>query len=154
MPLYECRCERCQLTFEVLAPLSASKLKSRPCPDCGRPAGRIMSAASFSVSGGGGRARSDVTKLKVPPPARLCWMDDRSAARYAAYKYGRGREYDDTMMSRDEQRKKRGLPPETLSEHGHAHDHARQAVMAAKKRASAKQAAARKKESSKQRSEA
>jgi putative FmdB family regulatory protein len=126
MPLYECRCERCELTFEVLAPLSSSALKSRPCPNCGRASRRIISAVSFTVDGGT-RANSapDVTQLKVPPPARLCWMDERSAARYAAYKHGRGAEYDDKSLARDEMIKKSDEPlskPATAApEHGHSH---------------------------------
>ncbi len=130
MPLYECRCERCELTFEVLAPLSASRMRSRPCPECGRPARRIISAASFSfgparASEGSTAAadgsRPDVTRLKVPPSARLCWMDDRSAARLAAYKHGRGAEYDDVVAAREEKRKKRGEPQPAAHAHQHAH---------------------------------
>ena len=112
MPLYECRCERCELTFEVLAPLSSSGLRSRPCPKCGRAARRIISAVAFTVEGGARQSSTpDVTQLKVPPPARLCWMDDRSAARYAAYKHGRGAEYDDKTQAREEAKKKRDEPP-------------------------------------------
>ena len=47
----------------------------------------------------------------VPDFARLCWMDDRSAERFSAYKLGRGAEYDDKSSARDELRKQRGLPP-------------------------------------------
>jgi putative FmdB family regulatory protein len=137
MPLYECRCERCELTFEVLAPLSSSGLRSRPCPKCGRAARRIISAVAFTVEGGT-RASStpDVTSLKVPPAARLCWMDDRSAARYAAYKHGRGAEYDDKTLARDEAQKKRGEPPPkpaAASAHDHAHSHVHSAAAAARK---------------------
>jgi len=145
MPLYECRCERCELTFEVLAPLSSSGLKSRPCPNCGRAARRIISAVAFTVEGGA-RASStpDVTQLKVPPAARLCWMDDRSAARYAAYKHGRGAEYDDKTLAHDEARKKRDEPPSkpaAASAHGHDHAHAHShAALAAARKAKAAQA--------------
>lgn len=138
MPLYECRCERCELTFEVLAPLSSSGLKSRPCPACGRAARRIISAVAFTVEGGT-RASStpDVTQLKVPPPARLCWMDDRSAARYAAYKHGRGAEYDDKTLAREEAGKKRGEPPAkpATPAHQHAHAHSHPAMAAAVRKA-------------------
>jgi putative FmdB family regulatory protein len=144
MPLYECLCERCELTFEVLAPLSSSRLRSRPCPNCGRAARRIISAVAFTVEGGT-RASStpDVTSLKVPPAARLCWMDDRSAARYAAYKHGRGAEYDDKTLSRDEAGKKRGEPPAkpaAASAHEHAHSHAHAAAAAAARKAKATEA--------------
>lgn len=46
----------------------------------------------------------------MPDFARLCWMDDRSAERFAAYKLGRGAEYDDKAAAGEELRKKRGLP--------------------------------------------
>jgi len=147
MPLYECRCERCELTFEVLAPLSSSGLRSRPCPNCGRAARRIISAVAFTVEGGT-RASStpDVTQLKVPPPARLCWMDDRSAARYAAYKHGRGAEYDDKLNARDEAQKKRGEPPDkpaaVAHDHDHSHSHATMATAVRKAKAAKAQAAA------------
>jgi putative FmdB family regulatory protein len=125
MPLYECRCERCELTFEVLAPLSLSR-RSQPCPACGRPSRRIMSPASFTTGNGtgvrdtSGAARPDVTKLPIPPSARLCWMDSPSAARLAAYRHGRGAEYDDKMAARAETKKKRGEPAEQLSAASHA----------------------------------
>jgi len=139
MPLYECRCERCELTFEVLAPLSSSAMKSRPCPNCGRAARRIISAVAFTVEGGT-RASStpDVTQYKVPPPARPCWMDDRSAARYAAYKHGRGAEYDDKTQARDEAKKKRDEPPsKPAPAHQHAHSHSHSAALAAALKAKA-----------------
>jgi putative FmdB family regulatory protein len=138
MPLYECRCERCELTFEVLAPLSSSAMKSRPCPNCGRAARRIISAVAFTVEGGT-RASStpDVTQYKVPPPARLCWMDDRSAARYAAYKHGRGAEYDDKTQAREEAKKKRDEPPSKPAPAAHQHPHSHSALAAAARKAKA-----------------
>ena len=130
MPLYECRCARCELTFEVLAPLSASRMKSRRCPECGRQARRVISAVSFSLGSGGDArpereasnpSRPDVTKLRVPPSARLCWMDDRSAAR-------------------DEAGKKRGEPAPAPNAHGHDHSPLSDPVVFAHRR----EAAARK----------
>jgi putative FmdB family regulatory protein len=128
MPIYECRCERCDLTFEVLAPISDSGMKSRPCPECGRRAHRLMSLVSFAFdktratsNESEASGRSDVTKLRVPPAARLCWMDDRSAARFAAHKLGRGAEYDDTVAARDELRKKRGLSENKAQPPSHHH---------------------------------
>jgi putative FmdB family regulatory protein len=146
MPLYECHCERCELTFEVLAPLSSSGMRSRPCPNCGHAARRIISAVAFTVEGGT-RASStpDVTQLKVPPPARLCWMDDRSAARYAAYKHGRGAEYDDKLNARDETQKKRGEAPLATpgaAAHDHGHSHSHTAIAAAVRKAKAAKAKA------------
>ena len=77
----------------------------------------------------------DVTQYKVPPPARPCWMDDRSAARYAAYKHGRGAEYDDKTQAREEAKKKRDEPPSkpAPAEHQHAHSHSQSALAAARK---------------------
>ncbi|HVC44461.1 MAG TPA: zinc ribbon domain-containing protein [Candidatus Binataceae bacterium] len=131
MPLYECRCEPCGVTFEVLVPLSAARMRSRPCPQCARPARRIISAVSFMMGGGSpppgaGRSdpsRRDVTSLKVPPSARLCWMDDKSASRFAAYKHGRGAEYDDTVAARAERSAQLGLPETKNQQHPHGHDH-------------------------------
>ncbi len=143
MPLYECRCERCELTFEVLAPLSSSAMKSRPCPNCGHAARRIISAVAFTMEGGT-RASStpDVTQYKVPPPARLCWMDDRSAARYAAYKHGRGAEYDDKTQACEEAKKKRDEPASkpAPAAHQHAHSHSHSATLAAARKAKAAEA--------------
>jgi putative FmdB family regulatory protein len=127
MPIYECSCEACGITFEILAPVSEANRK-RPCPRCARPARRVVSA--FAV--GGARAGADRASAAsavapshaqaghahngragrpvVPDFARLCWMDDRSAERFAAYKLGRGAEYDDKSAAIEELRKRRGLP--------------------------------------------
>jgi putative FmdB family regulatory protein len=128
MPLYECRCERCDLTFEVLASLSA-RMKAHPCPECGRSSRRVISAA---VLGRGGTRRdnaaesarlprNDVTKLTLPPHERLCWMDDHSASRIAAYRRGRGAEFDDTVAAREELQKKRAEPPAKAGHESHSH---------------------------------
>jgi putative FmdB family regulatory protein len=128
MPLYECRCERCDLTFEVLAPLSA-RMKAHPCPECGGSSRRVISAAVLGL----GRtsrdnaaefaklSRNDVTKLTLPPHERLCWMDDHSASRIAAYRSGRGAEYDDTIAAREELQKKRAEPPAKAGHESHSH---------------------------------
>jgi putative FmdB family regulatory protein len=114
MPLYEYWCEACHFTFEALATISASNQDSE-CPECRADARRILSPANL---GGPGREPlsaerrkdgvPDVTSLKLPPAARLCWMDDQSAARLAAYKWGRGAEYDDTVAASSERAAKRG----------------------------------------------
>lgn len=145
MPLYECRCEACDLIFEVLAPLSASALKSRRCPECGRRSRRVISAVSFALSKHGRMPReradtagSDVTKLSVPPAARLCWMDDRSAARFAAYKLGRGAEYDDKVSAREELQKQRGTPHEDLGSRSHQHSPLADPTVLARRREAAR----------------
>src|SRR5262249_61433338 len=92
---------------------------SGPCPLGRRPSARVISAARFR-SGKAARpldarptgAKSDVTQLKVPSPARICWMDERSASRLAAYKHGRGAEYDDTISAREEVKRKYGVAGE------------------------------------------
>ena len=128
MPLYECRCERCDLTFEVLAPLS-TRTKARPCPECGRSSRRVISAAILGLGGtrrdnageSARLSRNDVTKLTLPPHERLCWMDDHSASRIAAYRRGRGAEYDDTVAAREELRAKRAEPAAKAGHGNHSH---------------------------------
>lgn len=127
MPLYECHCERCELTFEVLASLSAAT-KSHPCPACGRRARRVISSVNFgrgegiaSASHEGLLGPNDVTRLKVPPPAQICWMDQPSSARYAAHLNGRGGEYDETVAARSETRKKGGEPEPVMTHSAHEH---------------------------------
>jgi putative FmdB family regulatory protein len=134
MPLYECECSRCDLTFEVLAPVSESGTKSFPCPACGRRARRMLSAVTFGRPASASNAppsekrtaessRSDVTKLKVPPPAQICWMDGPSSTRYAAHLHGRGAEYDETVAARMETRKQRGETASQPAAHDHGHSH-------------------------------
>ncbi len=110
MPLYEYFCDSCRKSFEALVPLSASSQGTHLCPRCGARSHRILSAVNFArqrrtpplpqaqIRDG----KPDVTSLRLPPAARLCWMDDQSAARLAAYKAGRGAEYDDTVAARKE----------------------------------------------------
>ena len=133
MPIYECSCQPCRITFEILAPVSEANRK-HPCPRCERPSRRVPS--SFAIGAVGVRADRETAEAAhgmpgnapvghhhaghgnprrrgqpaVPNPARLCWMDDRSAERFAAYKLGRGTEYDDKSAAKVEWLKKRGLP--------------------------------------------
>jgi putative FmdB family regulatory protein len=110
MPLYEYLCDGCRITFEALLPLSASQSELHTCPSCGEGSRRILSAVNFAAGSrtsilrqGQVRAgKLDVTSLTLPPAARLCWMDNQSAARLAAYKAGRGAEYEDTIAVRKE----------------------------------------------------
>jgi putative FmdB family regulatory protein len=110
MPLYEYFCGACRATFEALVPLSASQPSIHACPSCGGASHRILSAVNFATErrapvlpqGRNRDGKPDVTSLKLPPAARLCWMDDQSAARLAAYKAGHGAEYDDTVAARKE----------------------------------------------------
>jgi putative FmdB family regulatory protein len=116
MPLYEYFCDNCLSSFEALVRLSASLQDVYPCPGCGGRSRRILSAVNFATErrtsiSPPGRVRDgkpDVTSLTLQPAARLCWMDDQSAARLAAYKAGRGAEYDDTVAVRQELSSQRG----------------------------------------------
>ena len=110
MPLYEYFCRGCLESFEALVPLSASPQSTHMCPHCGAHSRRILSAVNFALERRTpilpqARIRDgqpDVTSLRLPPAARLCWMDDQSATRLAAYKAGRGAEHDDTVAARKE----------------------------------------------------
>lgn len=54
MPIYEFMCEHCKHTFELLSIGQTDKVEMR-CPQCMSPhIQRLMSAASFSISGGAG----------------------------------------------------------------------------------------------------
>ncbi len=46
----------------------------------------------------------------LPPSARFCWMNDQAAERFAAYRMGRGAEYDDHQALARELREQRGHP--------------------------------------------
>ena len=128
MPLYEWHCASCARSFEALAALAQAK-RRRACPLCGKPSARVMSAPALRVGPGAQPSepaapsgRSDVTKLRVPDVARPCWMDDRSAARFAAYKHGRGAEYDDVMARRAERSRQTGVVEKpNRPHHGHSH---------------------------------
>ena len=161
MPIYECNCEACGITFEILAPVNEANRK-RPCPRCARPAARVISA--FAI--GSARATDDSamatsatvgskaahaghsrhanvppgrrSRPTVPDFARLCWMDDRSAERFAAYKLGRGAEYDDKSATREDLRKRHGLPPTPAPDQSNSPV---AAMVARKKAAQAKKAA-------------
>lgn len=120
MPIYEYRCEQCDETFETLVAISAADAP-RECPVCGVAAPRIISACAIGASAPAPRDQpapaphhhnNHAHRSPIPGYARPCWMDDRSAERFAAYKMGRGAEYDDKAAAREEKRKQRGLPPE------------------------------------------
>lgn len=141
MPIYECSCEACGITFEILAPVSEANLK-RPCPRCARPARRVVSAFAIGTakavadnvaansatppqarpghSHAGHAHQRRAGRPTVPDFARLCWMDDRSAERFAAYKLGQGAEYDDQSAAREDLRKKRGMPPTPPPDQSHS----------------------------------
>jgi putative FmdB family regulatory protein len=130
MPLYEYFCSGCLQSFEALVPLSASQQTTHICPICGECSPRILSAVNFALARRTPSSRRnskrndepDVTRLTLPPAERLCWMDDLSAARLAAYKVGRGAEYDDTVATRRELASQRG-ETETAEPAAHAHSH-------------------------------
>ena len=83
-------------------------------------------------------AATDVTQLRVPPAARLCWMDDRSAARFGAHKLGRGAEYDDKIAARQELRKQRGIPDESSGSQPHEHSPLADPAVLARRKAAAR----------------
>lgn len=136
MPLYEWQCESCRSTFEVLASLSQAARKER-CPQCGSRARRIMSAGVLGI----GRAarpdlgledapnaqhRHDGNSFAIPPLARFCGMDDKTAERFAAYKAGRGHEYDDRQAAIQERRKKEGIEAPVKKKKNNHKRHAKQ----------------------------
>jgi putative FmdB family regulatory protein len=137
MPIYECHCLGCDLTFEVLAPLSQAR-KRHECPDCGRGAQRIVSAfAIASGSQNSGHKQENGERATVKKPERplclqnphlplLCHMDEISAKRWIAHSRGRGSEFDDKLAKREEVRKQRGQPSLAKPDpDSHIHSHRR-----------------------------
>lgn len=136
MPIYECHCTGCDLTFEVLAPLSRAG-RRHPCPRCDRPARRIASAFAIASGASAREQKADpgasgLPAASKPPPLclrypnvpMLCHMEPNAGARWLARYNGRGAEYDDKQGAREDLRRKRGLPPEPPplpSEHSHSH---------------------------------
>jgi putative FmdB family regulatory protein len=151
MPIYEWNCVVCDFSFEALASVTEAHAPRR-CPECGEPAGRIISAciigagaasqAASTVDAAGGADRhghQHRRRSPIPEPARLCWMDDKSAERFAAYRSGRGHEYDDKQAASAERRKQRG---EVESKSDDAYSPVAQ-ILARKKARKAKEAAAK-----------
>ncbi len=143
MPIYECHCLTCDLTFEVLAPVSAAR-KSQACPDCGRASQRIVSAfAIASASADTEREKQNARRAPVKKDPRplclqhphlplLCHMDETAAKRWIAHSQGRGSEFDDKLSKREEVRKQRGAPAPAKPDapaHGHSHDFRRHGKM-------------------------
>jgi putative FmdB family regulatory protein len=136
MPIYECQCLGCDLTFEVLAPLSRAG-RRHPCPRCNRSAPRIASV--FAIASGAGvpqpKTEAGAAKmlaasntpplcLRYPKVPMLCHMEPKAAARWLARYNGRVAEYDDRQGAREDLRRKRGLPaepPPAASAHSHGH---------------------------------
>jgi putative FmdB family regulatory protein len=116
MPLYEYFCDGCRASFEALVQFSAWKQDVHTCPGCGGRSRRILSAVNFATErrtpnwlpSQHREGKRDVTSLTLPPAGRLCWMDNQSATRLAAYKAGRGAEYDDVVSARKEFASQRG----------------------------------------------
>jgi putative FmdB family regulatory protein len=134
MPLYECHCLACDLTFEVLAPLREARRK-KPCPDCGAPSPRVASAFAIAAAvlptvdqeaGIPARKRKDSRPLcsQNPHLPLLCHMDEKSARRFVAHANGRGSEYDDKVAKREDIRRTRGEPAPPGDTGGHSHGHA------------------------------
>ena len=56
MPLYEYHCDGCDEEFESIQ--SIAKRDDAECPDCGKPARRLLSGFSVGAGGGGDYAPS------------------------------------------------------------------------------------------------
>lgn len=113
MPLYEWHCAGCGLTFESLVGLG-ERHRRRRCPECASPARRVISNFAIAASDATGKREIEALTRPLAPPlpaaARFCWMNDQAAERFAAYRTGRGAEYDDRQALAHELRKQRGDP--------------------------------------------
>ena len=106
--------------------MSAAVLGGRaPRPDLGLDAGPGNHGNHGTHGARGGHGAND---FAIPPMARFCGMDDKTAQRLAAYKSGRGNEYDDRQAALQERRKKEGVeapaaqakPAKPKKKHRHA----------------------------------
>src|SRR5580698_5103410 len=66
MPIYECYCEACRITFEILAPVTEANRK-RPCPRCARASRRVVSA--FAIGNAGTRGDTPAADSPAHSPA-------------------------------------------------------------------------------------
>lgn len=64
MPIYEFRCDRCDTLFEQILPID-DRGKKR-CPECGKPARRVISRSSFRLRGSGWYATDYKPTTKSP----------------------------------------------------------------------------------------
>jgi putative FmdB family regulatory protein len=109
MPIYEWWCLTCDRSFEAIVSFRDASC-GRRCPRCGESSERI--ASSFAIRGGSGKSARNgsphienrAIAAKVPNFARLCGMDDYSAARMAAYRSGSGAEFDDRSAAQAERK--------------------------------------------------
>jgi putative FmdB family regulatory protein len=53
MPIYEYECEKCNITFEVMQPISAKPLKKHDDNGCTGKVRRLVSASGFILKGSG-----------------------------------------------------------------------------------------------------
>ena len=51
MPTYDYKCEKCKKKFELFQKISDPSIEK--CPDCGGKVKRLVSAATFTLKGGG-----------------------------------------------------------------------------------------------------
>lgn len=65
MPVYEYRCDTCNHQFELRQKFSDAPADS--CPKCGGAVHKMVSAAAFSLKGGGWYAEGYDTKAEVAP---------------------------------------------------------------------------------------
>jgi putative FmdB family regulatory protein len=78
MPIYEFRCDPCDVLFEEILPVG-NRARKR-CPECRKPARRVISRSSFRLEGSGwyatdykkpsGKSPGDVKTGETSSPAR------------------------------------------------------------------------------------
>ena len=72
MPIYEFKCEKCNLKFEKIFSKISEK-STEECPECGKPAKRLISRSNFKIA-----ATKSIPKeidLKVGADAEKRWLE-------------------------------------------------------------------------------
>jgi putative FmdB family regulatory protein len=82
MPIYEYRCDACNLKFDLRQKFSDPPADR--CPDCGGPVRKLVSAASFSLKGAGWFGDGYGAKAEATNPEGAAVSETGAAAEVAA----------------------------------------------------------------------
>lgn len=113
MPFYEFQCEDCGVRFERLYKSIARADNAAPCPDCGEPSRKLVTAASHSF-----KHSESQTRGALPPNTGTSddWNYDKAIGRDAAVRWEAVQKRDAVKdaVIRDERKRGRAVTREHL----------------------------------------